>query len=131
MLFLQIMISSYTANLAAFLTMERMKLPIESVEDLAKQVDIKYGCYLGGATYDFFRQSKLVTYKKMWDFMSQDASNFVQLGSEGVKRVKNDDYAYLMESPSLEYELQQDCELTQIGSLLDSKGFGIATPQSK
>ena len=31
-----IMISSYTANLAAFLTVERMESPIESAEDLAR-----------------------------------------------------------------------------------------------
>ena len=35
--FTLIMISSYTANLAAFLTVERMESPIESAEDLAKQ----------------------------------------------------------------------------------------------
>jgi hypothetical protein len=32
--FTLIMISSYTANLAAFLTVERMESPIESAEDL-------------------------------------------------------------------------------------------------
>ena len=37
------MISSYTANLAAFLTVERMESPISSVEDLAAQTKIKYG----------------------------------------------------------------------------------------
>ena len=36
--FTLIMISSYTANLAAFLTVERMESPIESAEDLAKYV---------------------------------------------------------------------------------------------
>ncbi len=36
----QIIISSYTANLAAFLTVERMITPIENAEDLAKQKGI-------------------------------------------------------------------------------------------
>ena len=125
------MISSYTANLAAFLTVERMKLPIESAEDLSKQTEIKYGCYYGGATYNFFKDSKLPIYKRMWEFMSQDPSNFVKKGSAGIERVKKEKYAYLMESPSLEYTIYRDCLLTQIGSLLDSKGFGIATPQSE
>ena len=35
--FTLIIISSYTANLAAFLTVERMITPIENAEDLAKQ----------------------------------------------------------------------------------------------
>ena len=36
--FALIMIASYTANLAAFLTVETLDKPIESVEDLAAQV---------------------------------------------------------------------------------------------
>ena len=32
-----------------------MKNPIESVEDLANQNEIKYGVLRGGATYDFFK----------------------------------------------------------------------------
>ena len=53
--FTLIIISSYTANLAAFLTVERMATPIESAEDLADQSDIAYGTLLGGSTMTFFR----------------------------------------------------------------------------
>ena len=53
--FTLIMISSYTANLAAFLTVERMESPIESAEDLAKQTKIKYGTYCCGSTNAFFQ----------------------------------------------------------------------------
>ena len=52
------MISSYTANLAAFLTVERMESPIESAEDLAKQPKIEYGCRESGSTRAFFRVSR-------------------------------------------------------------------------
>ncbi|CAG9787775.1 unnamed protein product [Diatraea saccharalis] len=62
--FTLIMISSYTANLAAFLTVERMDSPIESAEDLAKQTKIKYGALKGGSTAAFFRVSTMITYKK-------------------------------------------------------------------
>ena len=41
--FTLILISSYTANLAAFLTVERMATPIEKADDLAEQSDIQYG----------------------------------------------------------------------------------------
>jgi len=58
--FTLIMISSYTANLAAFLTVERMDSPIESAEDLAKQTKIKYGALRGGSTAAFFRVRKSV-----------------------------------------------------------------------
>ena len=55
--FTLIIISSYTANLAAFLTVERMVSPIESAEDLSKQTRISYGTTQEGSTMTFFRVS--------------------------------------------------------------------------
>ena len=67
--FTLIMISSYTANLAAFLTIERMEAPINSVEDLAKQSKIKYGCLQSGSTNTFFKVRFFFTVQK-WQFSS-------------------------------------------------------------
>jgi len=53
--FTLIIISSYTANLAAFLTVESMQQPIESADDLAKQSEIRYGCVDSGSTKEFFQ----------------------------------------------------------------------------
>jgi len=50
-----ILVSSYTANLAAFLTVQRMQTPIENVDDLAAQTKISYGVQSGGSTENFFR----------------------------------------------------------------------------
>lgn len=33
-----------------------------------------------------------------------------------------------MESTTIEYEVQRNCDLVQVGGLLDQKGYGIATP---
>ncbi|XP_046392460.1 glutamate receptor ionotropic, kainate 2 isoform X3 [Ischnura elegans] len=128
--FTLIIISSYTANLAAFLTVERMITPIENAADLAEQTEIPYGTLEGGSTMTFFRDSKIGIYQKMWRFMeSKRPAVFVSTYEEGVKRVLEGDYAFLMESTMLDYAVQRDCNLTQIGGLLDSKGYGIATPK--
>lgn len=58
--FTLIIISSYTANLAAFLTVERMITPIENAEDLASQTDIAYGTLDSGSTMTFFRVNKIL-----------------------------------------------------------------------
>ncbi|XP_043478892.1 glutamate receptor ionotropic, kainate 2-like isoform X2 [Leptopilina heterotoma] len=127
--FTLIIISSYTANLAAFLTVERMITPIENAEDLASQTDISYGTLDSGSTMTFFRDSMIETYKKMWRFMeNKKPSVFVPTYEEGIQRVLQGQYAFLMESTMLDYIVQRDCNLTQIGGLLDSKGYGIATP---
>lgn len=53
--------SSYTANLAAFLTVETVEKPIKNAEDLANQNVIQYGAKKGGSTLGFFK----VTYKTL------------------------------------------------------------------
>ena len=69
----------------------------------------------------------------MWAFMSGDIKNFATSNKAGKDRVHKDDgkYAFLMESTSVEYIVERECELTQIGGLLDSKGYGIALPPSE
>lgn len=62
--FALIMLSSYTANLAAFLTKEQMDVSIESAEDLAKQSKIKYGAVLGG---EVFCSNVFFNYGKLWE----------------------------------------------------------------
>ncbi|XP_071549118.1 glutamate receptor ionotropic, kainate 2-like isoform X2 [Panulirus ornatus] len=127
--FTLIIISSYTANLAAFLTVERMITPIESAEDLAEQNEIEYGTLEGGSTMAFFRDSKIETYQKMWRYMeSKRPSVFVPTIDDGVKRVLEGNYAFLMESTMLDYTIQRNCNLTQVGGLLNSNSYGIATP---
>uniref|UniRef100_A0A8C8MD23 Glutamate receptor n=1 Tax=Oncorhynchus tshawytscha TaxID=74940 RepID=A0A8C8MD23_ONCTS len=131
--FTLIIISSYTANLAAFLTVERMVSPIESAEDLAKQTEIAYGTLDAGSTKEFFRRSKIAVFEKMWSYMkSADPSVFVKTTDEGVMRVRKSKgkYAYLLESTMNEYiEQRKPCDTMKVGGNLDSKGYGIATPK--
>ena len=51
-----IMIATYTANLAAFLTVSRLDQPIESLDDLAKQFKTKYAPQLSSSTQTYFRR---------------------------------------------------------------------------
>ncbi|KAL3197001.1 hypothetical protein MRX96_045029 [Rhipicephalus microplus] len=125
-LFSFVLVSSYTANLASFLTQERLRSPIESVEDLAKQTEVLYGCVRSGSTQAFFKDSKHETYERMWNVMKDD---LISSNAEGVERVERGGYVFLMESTSIEYVAQRRCELTQLRGLLDSKGYGIAMPQ--
>uniref|UniRef100_A0A8C6VKV1 Glutamate receptor n=1 Tax=Naja naja TaxID=35670 RepID=A0A8C6VKV1_NAJNA len=127
--FTLIIISSYTANLAAFLTVERMVSPIESAEDLSKQTEIAYGTLDSGSTKEFFRRSKIQVFDKMWTYMkSAEPSVFVRTTAEGVNRVRKSKgkYAYLLESTMNEYiEQRKPCDTMKVGGNLDSKGYGI------
>ncbi|KAK5929327.1 hypothetical protein CgunFtcFv8_010566 [Champsocephalus gunnari] len=83
----------------------------------------------GGSTMTFFQNSRYQTYQRMWNFMhSKQPSVFVKSTEEGIARVLNSNYAYLLESTMNEYYRQRNCNLTQIGGLLDTKGYGIGMP---
>ncbi|KAK3586165.1 hypothetical protein CHS0354_029357 [Potamilus streckersoni] len=132
--FTLIIISSYTANLAAFLTFEKLTIPVNSVDDLVdNNHDIKYGIQTGGTTETFFRDSQVVVYRKMWKFMKEHADSVYVTNSDmGWEKVKNGKgkYAFLLESAMNNYYNQRKpCKTMKVGRNLDQKGYGVATPK--
>ena len=78
-----------------------------------------------------FQGSTIPTYQKINAFMeSAKPSVYTGSNSEGIDRVRKEDglYAFFMEAASIEYHIERKCDLTQIGGLLDSKGYGVALP---
>lgn len=70
----------------------------------------------------------------MWATMEHtEPSVFVESNEEGIERVKQSGrtYAFLMESATIEYITQTECNLTRVGGWLDSKAYGIGMPMSK
>ena len=53
-----LIVSTYTANLAAFLTVSRLDTSISSLDDLAKQSDIKYSAIQDTASQEYFKRMK-------------------------------------------------------------------------
>lgn len=78
------------------------------------------------------QNSRYQTYQRMWNYMySKQPSVFVKSTEEGIARVLNSKYAFLLESTMNEYHRSLNCNLTQIGGLLDTKGYGIGMPLGK
>lgn len=108
--------ASYTANLASFLVTDVFETPINSLEDLAAQTKIKYGCAKDSHTMAFFQMSRVPTYAKMWAFMKRH-DTLVENVTEGIRRVRKGGYAFISESAVLDYYTEQrPCNtLTTIG----------------
>ncbi|KAL7074304.1 hypothetical protein ACQ4LE_006231 [Meloidogyne hapla] len=72
-----IIIASYTANLAAFLTVSRMEQTIGGLDDLAKQYKIEYAPLKGGATETYFRRMAEIEeqFYNIWKHMSLNESS--------------------------------------------------------
>ncbi|XP_054159450.1 ionotropic receptor 25a-like [Oppia nitens] len=71
-----IIIASYTANLAAFLTVSRLDSPIDSLDDLAKQYKIKYAPQEGTSSATYFERMAGIEEKfyEIWKDMSLNDS---------------------------------------------------------
>lgn len=130
------MVSSYTANLAAFLTTESPNTLFNNVNELVKVADeknIKYGAKRDGATYNFFKENtNNELFKQIYAYMDEHKDEvMVPENSDGVLKALEENYAFFMESVSIEYETQRKCDLNRVGDLLDEKGYGIAMKKSK
>ena len=70
----------------------------------------------------------------MWQYMALNRDQvLVDDTQEGVKKVRESKgkYAFLLESTMNDYHNQRkDCNTMKVGTNLDSKGYGIATPLS-
>ncbi|XP_077258758.1 glutamate receptor ionotropic, kainate 2-like isoform X2 [Temnothorax americanus] len=125
--FALIITNTYIANLAAALSTKSVVWSFQVAEELAYQQKIKYGAKINGSTYYFFQDSTYEPYVIMYNYMKDHANEVLMKSNEdGVRKVQNENYAYFMESSSIEYTKQRKCNVTQIGGLLDSKSYGIA-----
>ena len=89
--FTLIMISSYTANLAAFLTAQQMETAVNSADDLAKQTKIKYGTYCCGSTNSFFQvmHDYLFTYTGFSKSLTSKLRELALAARGGIMQPKN------------------------------------------
>ncbi|XP_037037565.1 ionotropic receptor 25a [Bradysia coprophila] len=71
-----IIIASYTANLAAFLTVSRLDTPVESLDDLAKQYKILYAPLNGSSAMTYFKRMSDIEgrFYEIWKDMSLNDS---------------------------------------------------------
>ncbi|GFR79731.1 glutamate receptor [Elysia marginata] len=69
-----IIIATYTANLAAFLTVSRLETPIESLDDLSKQFKVQYAPENGSVAMTYFHRMSQIEHRfyEIWKNMSLD-----------------------------------------------------------
>ncbi|XP_039277641.1 uncharacterized protein LOC111046560 [Nilaparvata lugens] len=75
-LFVVLMLATFTANLAAFLTVERMQSPVQNLDQLARQSRINYTVTLSQDAHKYFQNMKNAedTLYRMWKEITLDSS---------------------------------------------------------
>ncbi|XP_017463269.1 PREDICTED: ionotropic receptor 25a-like, partial [Rhagoletis zephyria] len=79
-LFVVLMLATFTANLAAFLTVERMQTPVQSLQQLARQSRINYTVVEGSSTHQYFINMKFAedTLYRMWKELTMNVTEDYQ-----------------------------------------------------
>ncbi|XP_077990845.1 glutamate receptor ionotropic, kainate 2-like [Glandiceps talaboti] len=122
-----VMIATYTANLAAFLTAARLNSGINSIDDLAAQAEIIYGTVASSQPQSFFEQSDSDPYRRMWSMMQlEESETMVRDSSYGINKVRKGGYAFIWDSAVLEYAASKPpCNIRTVGPVFAKIGYGI------
>ncbi|KAL3278030.1 hypothetical protein HHI36_013371 [Cryptolaemus montrouzieri] len=94
-----IIIASYTANLAAFLTVSRLETPIESLDDLSKQYKIQYAPLNGSSSATYFERMANIEAR----FYESDGRKIKEVAnSSGEQSIKEIDQEFDHEVSNIE-----------------------------
>nr|AXY87918.1 ionotropic receptor 25a.1 [Subpsaltria yangi] len=128
-LFVVLMLATFTANLAAFLTVERMQSPVQSLEQLSRQSRINYTVVENSHTHNYFRNMKnaedilytawkqitlnsssFETQYRVWDYPIREQYGHILQAIEKTGPVPNASVGYqkVMESEQGEFALIHD-----------------------
>ncbi|XP_055953034.1 glutamate [NMDA] receptor subunit 1-like isoform X2 [Argiope bruennichi] len=122
--FAMIVVASYTANLAAFLVLDRPETSLTGINDarLRNPMDnFKYATVKGSSVDMYFRRQ--VELSNMYRTM--EGKNY-DSAEEAIAAVKSDGLsAFIWDSSRLEYEAAQDCNLVTAGEQFGRSGYGI------
>eukprot|EP00058_Branchiostoma_floridae_P007221 XP_002592709.1 hypothetical protein BRAFLDRAFT_67149 [Branchiostoma floridae] len=120
-----IIVATYTANLAAFLTVSRMDTDINSVEDLVSQKLVQYGTVQNSQPLSFFESSSIHTFETMARYMKVH-STLTMSSRDGIEKAREERYAFIWDSAVLDYVVKQPpCNLRTVGRLFGKIGFGF------
>ena len=125
-----VLISCYTAQLAASLTTESIARVINSVNDLTNQDYVKYGTVKDSEVEEFFSSSNITTYRSALPTIRNNLFPSVDAAVDRVCESAGE-FALIWDSIAVESLLNctsRKCDLCSAGSLFDRKGYGFAFP---
>ncbi|XP_050390571.1 glutamate receptor ionotropic, NMDA 1 isoform X1 [Patella vulgata] len=122
--FAMIIVASYTANLAAFLVLDRPEASISGIDDPRLRNPnerYRYATVKGSAVEMYFkRQVELSTM-----YRTMENKNY-PTAEEAIEEIRKEDLqAFIWDSPRLEFEAARDCNLVTAGELFGRSGLGI------
>jgi ABC-type amino acid transport substrate-binding protein len=138
--FVTIVLVTYTAGIVNHLYWASMAHKSVSARprfvDLAHIVssnDMKYGTIANSQTYRYMMDvavgEEFDIIRRYWQ-TEEGRAQLVSSVDEGLKRVRDGNYAFIMESLSAKFSIsQRPCDLTTVGETMGSRSYGFALPE--
>ncbi|XP_035681483.1 glutamate receptor 2-like [Branchiostoma floridae] len=125
-------ISTYTANLAAFLTVRNVDNSISSAGDLLTQREISFGANRNSAVWTSFLTTTTEPYRSLGIAMlANKEAVLVDTDQEAFDKVRQGKYALFGDSALMDYEVSHEpCDLQTIGRLFWQTGYGLLLPKN-
>ena len=99
-----------------------MKLSINSVEQLASQMDVSYGTVRNSPAQEFFQNSMLPSFNGMYQFM-EARGTLVPTAATGIEKVKKEKFAFIYDSLFLVRETYKEpCDVFTVGQVFGKFG---------
>nr|XP_032833284.1 glutamate receptor 4-like [Petromyzon marinus] len=107
--FVLVACSTYTANLAAFLTAEGTS-GVRSLRELADRVDTNYGTYGGYSVFSLLKNASREPYVTIWLHVSN--GTVASSPELGLKRVENEPFIFIGEMSAVYTAKKDYCDMT-------------------
>ncbi|XP_076330231.1 glutamate receptor 2-like [Tachypleus tridentatus] len=133
-----VLISAYTAKLAAVFTAERLVIEIRSIEDLVSQGIIDYGTVENSLIQEFFASHHTEIFRIAFQNM-RNKNTFVRTAAEGIDKVRETSsvplgesgrFAFIFDSPVLDFAVEQEPCNTETVELFAPQNYGFGLQKS-
>ncbi|XP_037832845.1 probable glutamate receptor [Kryptolebias marmoratus] len=126
-MFSLVLLVCYFSSFSLMLRSDHRHMSISSFEDLANQNLIDYGTVQSGSTMLFFKNSNNPVFRRIYQHMERKKS-FVSSMSEGVRRAKEGNFAFIGEAVSLDLAVARFCNLTRSPEVVSMRAYSVAAP---
>ncbi|PVD33740.1 hypothetical protein C0Q70_05000 [Pomacea canaliculata] len=122
--------AAYTANLAAYLTLQQIDSRIKTIHDLSRQTQIKYGMENGSSLMHFIQTQKEDPFERMWAFMRiNEEKSLLSNTTTIIENVKSGRFIFIADGVTNGYYAKLYCGIESIEQNFGAKDFALGFPR--
>lgn len=124
-LFIMLMTSLYTANLTAFITLNKLGVKIENAKDLLSQNKYSWGLLNQSFVESLLGNNIDQEYRKILQ-----GAEKVSSVKEGIKRVREGGFVFIDETPAISYHIMGECNIFYVGGEVQTFDYAFGLPKN-